>query len=169
VAVAIGGFVVGALGTLFAGQVLPRLTGNGEIRGDLRIIDGDSIVVGGVIVRIKGIDAPESRQTCRRAGMDWRCGAEATERLRALIADQPVVCTRSGTDRNQRVLGYCRAGRIADIGQRMVRDGWAVSFDHTYAREEREAEAARRGIWASEFVRPQQWRRERVRAAGDGL
>jgi endonuclease YncB( thermonuclease family) len=36
----------------------------GVIAGPARVIDGDTIVVADVRLRIFGIDAPESRQTC---------------------------------------------------------------------------------------------------------
>jgi endonuclease YncB( thermonuclease family) len=45
----------------------------------------------------------------------------------------------------------------------MVADGMAVSYGG-YWREEREAKAARRGIWASEFQVPRQWRDEHKQA-----
>ena len=48
--------------------------------GVARVIDGDTIHVGETRVRLEGIDAPESNQTCKRAtGEEWACGAEATE------------------------------------------------------------------------------------------
>ena len=45
--------------------------------GEATAVDGDSLSVGGTSVRLFGIDAPESRQTCDRDGTDWGCGEEA--------------------------------------------------------------------------------------------
>jgi endonuclease YncB( thermonuclease family) len=39
----------------------------GQIVGRARVLDGDSIAVAGVAIRIFGIDAPEWRQRCRGA------------------------------------------------------------------------------------------------------
>ncbi len=49
-----------------------------------------------------------------------------------------------------------------DLGEWMVAQGWAVAyylFSYEYSRAEHRAESARRGIWASEFVKPWEWRR----------
>ena len=47
-----------------------------DVTGPPRVIDGDTIEVAGERIRLHGIDAPESRQTCRRDGTTWLCGAE---------------------------------------------------------------------------------------------
>jgi endonuclease YncB( thermonuclease family) len=43
----------------------------------------------------------------------------------------------------------------------MVEEGFAVAFG-AYQSEEAAARSARRGIWASEFERPQEWRRRNM-------
>lgn len=50
--------------------------------GAVRVLDGDTLDVAGTRVRLFGIDAPETAQTCRRSGRDWGCGAEAAQRRR---------------------------------------------------------------------------------------
>ena len=39
-------------------------------RAETRVIDGDTLRVDGVDMRLWGIDAPERRQTCRNEGGD---------------------------------------------------------------------------------------------------
>jgi endonuclease YncB( thermonuclease family) len=157
-AVALGS-ALGAALAVGMRDVVNRMLPRAELRGETRVVDGDSLVIGGVVVRLKGIDAPEMRQVCRRGGAEWRCGLEAAERLRALVDGANLRCTRAGEDRNGRVLAVCRAAGDVDIGARLVREGWAVSYDTNYLTEEREAREATRGIWASEFERPRSWRR----------
>jgi endonuclease YncB( thermonuclease family) len=45
-----------------------------EITGNPHIIDGDSIRIADVEIRLRRIDAPEGKQTCRYQGNDWACG-----------------------------------------------------------------------------------------------
>ena len=45
------------------------------LSGRPRVVDGDSLEFDGERIRLFGIDAPESAQTCRASGSRWRCGA----------------------------------------------------------------------------------------------
>ena len=48
-----------------------------DVAGVASVIDGDTIEVHGQRIRLHGIDAPESRQLCRRDGKPWQCGKDA--------------------------------------------------------------------------------------------
>ncbi len=57
-----------------------------------------------------------------------------------------------------------------DINAWMVLEGLALAYrrySHDYVDEEADDQAARRGIWASEFVRPWEWRRGKRLGTGD--
>ena len=126
------------------------------------VIDGDTIRLNGERVRLAGMDAPERRQTCQRRGADYSCGAEATRHLRRLIGRHPVTCEALARDRYGRMVATCGAGGIADLGRRMVRDGWAVNakrYRPDYRFEEAAARRAGRGMHAGRFVDPGAWRR----------
>lgn len=128
-----------------------------SITGTAHVIDGDSLVVNGREMRLKGLDAPESRQTCRVANKDVPCGREATFALRKWLQRGPVTCIGNETDRYSRLLVTCRvAGQ--DIGADLVRNGHAVDRGG-YPREEAFARSDSRGIWAGEFEPPDAWRR----------
>lgn len=119
-------------------------------------IDGDSLRMGGDEIRLQGIDAPEMGQFCRRGGLDYRCGVEAREEVIRLIAGHRVECTVSETDQYARKVSRCLAnGR--DLGLEMVRSGYAVAYGG-YEQEEATARRALLGIWAGEFMRPDEWR-----------
>ncbi len=125
------------------------------------MIDGDTIEVHGQRIRLHGIDAPESLQVCRRDGKPWQCGKDAANALADKINRRPVTCEDLGRDRYKRVIGRCTvAGE--DLEEWLVSQGWALAYRRyslDYVDEEADAQAARRGIWAGEFVKPWEWRR----------
>ena len=49
-----------------------------DITGFAYVIDGDTIDISDVRIRLNGIDAPEIEQACRTKGLIWYCGVEAT-------------------------------------------------------------------------------------------
>jgi endonuclease YncB( thermonuclease family) len=123
-------------------------------------VDGDSLRNGSGDIRLLGIDAPELSQRCRRDGKEWACGRAAHERLKQLVARNDVRCEANGRDRYGRTLAHCSSGGT-DIGEVLVREGLALNFmQGGYERHERDARAARRGIWAGEFDLPQEHRRQ---------
>ena len=127
-----------------------------DIAGLAQVIDGDSLVVAGVEIRLYGIDAPEYRQYCFRRGRPWACGVDATRTLRTLIAARPVACRAREEDRYGRTVASCAVeGR--DLGAAMVAGGHAVAYG-AYQLEETAARNAGRGIWSSRFDPPSVWR-----------
>lgn len=131
-----------------------QLSGRGS---SLYIYDGDTIAIQGQRIRFKGMDTPESKQSCQLNGKDYACGDTATAELRKLINGQTVTCTSEGRDQYKRILAYCKAGET-DLNRTMVELGWAVSYG-LYQREEANARKNKLGLWAGEFERPAQWRR----------
>ena len=96
-----------------------------DLTGVPRVVDGDTIIVGGMKVRLEGIDAPETDQLCLDAeGKKWTCGISARDRLQQHIAGQSVSCTTEGQDRYGRMLAVCRLG-AEDLNAWMVREGLA--------------------------------------------
>jgi hypothetical protein len=124
------------------------------------VIDGDTIDVSGVRVRLEGIDAPETEQSCTDArGQSWPCGMKAAQELRAYLGSRELSCAPEGYDRYRRVLAICSLAG-ADVNAWMVRQGWALAYGSAghYQSQQDEARAAKRGIWAGTFTYPQQWR-----------
>lgn len=131
----------------------------GHLAGLPRLIDGDSFFLNGNEVRLQGIDAPEGPQTCTREGKLWQCGEDAKRTLQRLTSGQPIRCDRHGSDQHGRFLATCFASSGTNLNRAMVREGFALAFGSSYRSEEAEARSARRGLWQSEFERPQDWRR----------
>lgn len=132
----------------------------GTITGFASVIDGDSLSISGIVVRLAGIDAPEYPQTCTLDGKPWDCGKSAAGHLRALVGEQIVICRSTGIDQYSRTLAVCDAGG-KDLNMSMVESGWAIAFRQetdAYVPAEERAKASKLGIWTSSFVPPQQYR-----------
>ncbi|MGE0768268.1 MAG: thermonuclease family protein [Hyphomicrobiaceae bacterium] len=150
-------------------HAMPR--SHATLIGEAQAIDGDTLLVGGVRVRLEGIDAPEIDQVCTdAAGREWRCGAAALRSLARFVAGRSVHCEERGLDKYHRLLGICRVGAV-DINAELVRQGlaWAfVRYSRTYVDAEAEAKRARVGIWSGTATPAWQYRTERWHQADDG-
>jgi len=135
-----------------------------NVGGRARIVDGDTLDFSGTRVRLSGIDAPESGQSCRdRHGATYACGHTARTALAEKIAGQDVRCEAHGTDRYRRRLAYCFIGDL-DLNEWMVREGHALAYwrySWRYLPAELAARMAGRGIWQGEFKTPEDWRHSR--------
>jgi hypothetical protein len=52
-------------------------------------------------------DTPEKNQTCRKAGVTWKCGYEATETLRDWTDTKEVRCVGDEKDKFGRLIADC--------------------------------------------------------------
>lgn len=154
---------------VLAGQ--EQMTPATRVTGPARVIDGDTLVIGGWRIRILGIDAPERHQTCYdAAGETWPCGGAARQALAARIDRQPVSCHVAGPDRYGRDLARCSTGGT-DLAAWLVREGWAIPAGDEqgrYRAAAREAEARGAGMWRGSFMRPADWRRAGDRPHREG-
>lgn len=163
----VGGIACVAQGS---GAALGASETGGTIRGLASVVDGDTIVVAGVRIRLEGIDAPEAGQTCGTRWFGrWACGTAATRHLVKLVEGREIACAGRGNDKYGRTLAVCHAGEI-DINADMVRQGlaWAfVKYSRTYVDVEAEARALRVGIWQGDAVPAWEYRARRWDVADD--
>ncbi len=134
-----------------------------DVTGKPRVIDGDTIEIGGERIRLYGIDAPEADQTCMAGGREWACGQEAAFALAFEMAEHWVACKGDTRDEYGLLIAVCAVGPY-DLNARIVRGGWALALRQqsmAYVDEENEARMARRGLWKGEFVPPWEWRSNR--------
>ncbi|MCB1511324.1 MAG: thermonuclease family protein [Hyphomicrobiaceae bacterium] len=152
---AAGLLVAGALAvplylTSTPGRSLERPTDG--VVGHARVVDGDTLEIDGVRVRLEGIDAPEIGQSCpgRWFGR-WSAGRDAAAEMRQMIAGAAVSCRSTGADAYGRMLGQCSANGL-DLNREMVRRGFAwafVKYSTRFVADENFARTARAGIWRS--------------------
>ena len=107
------------------------------------VIDGETLRVGAVVIRLIDVAAPARGQACA-AGPD--CGGRAAAALADLVRDQTVECHVMGRDGMGRPAGRCDAGG-QDVNAALVAAGWARSQTAAFSAAERDARTQRRGIW----------------------
>lgn len=121
-------------------------------RAPVHVVDGDTLRMGDLRLRLHGIDAPELNQTCATpAGDSWPCGRWASETLANMVQGRRLDCQDLGPDRYGRRVARCLLdGR--DIAAQMVSQGAALAYrrySEAYVPQEAEARRAARGIWAA--------------------
>lgn len=87
------------------------------ITGPAAVIDGDTIIIARVHVRLKGIAAPELHDPG---------GKQSADALRKMIAQNIVRCDLTGETNKERKVGYCSIGAL-DLNAAMVKSGNALS------------------------------------------
>ena len=137
---------------------LPALAGPS---GPVRVIDGDTIMVGDHKVRLHGIDAPELGQPCTDPqGVEWDCGTWVAREARARWQGRRAECTAQDRDRHGRIVATCRIGG-QDIGRALVADGLALAYRRysmAYDLDEKSAVIAGRGLHGHRMQRPSRYR-----------
>ena len=121
------------------------------------VVDGDTLRLGDERIRLYGIDAPETAQSCSKAdGTPWPCGAASHAALAARLAGQTTRCEGVERDRYGRLVARCFvAGQ--DVGAGLVVDGLAFAYARysaAYIDLEKQAMFAGVGVWQGPALRP---------------
>ena len=121
-----------------------------------RAIDGDTFRMGGTVIRLWGVDAPEIDQPCGNVP------ALAVQTLSTLLADAGrVQCKRRGSSYGRTVARCIADGK--DIGRTLVRLGLAFDaprYSHgIYSDAQAQARRESAGVWQHGCERPWRWRR----------
>lgn len=179
--IVIGGPMLQNGGDVTAARFIPIVTSPiadksaSAISGRASVVSGDLLRVDGHLIRLTGVEQPDAKHPCfKQNGRRWNCNAAARAALDKIVAGRTVACTASGEDSEGRTLAACRAGDN-DVAEALVRGGYvfaAPGFFASYASAEKEARAAKVGLWQGETVRPEEWRvqvwEEAKRSAPDG-
>lgn len=145
------------------------------ISGALDVLDGDTLAIGPVQVRLYGIDAPETGQYCALPdGSEWNCGRFSMRFLDELARAGDLDCLPLSRDPYGRIIATCSANGV-DLSGAMVDAGlaWAfVEYSDFYVARETIARAAEIGIFQADTqtakaYRDDAWQRA-VEAAPDG-
>lgn len=126
IVVLVSGWNVFAGGSLHAPQVAEQKVPDAPVvRATIRVIDGDTVVIDGVHVRIEQIDTPETFKA--RCANEYRIGILAKERLEQLLKDKDVSYAGSSLDYWGRTLAHVYADGV-DVGDVLMKEGHAVRY-----------------------------------------
>lgn len=124
------------------------------------VMDGDTLLVirdgHPVKVRLAGIDAPEKAQPF---------GMASKKSLAEMVKGKQIQATSSAVDDYGRLIAKVYVGEV-NVNHEQVRRGMAWEYSRFHSNRElvalqREAQQARRGLWAGEeAVEPSQWRKQ---------
>ncbi len=133
-----------------SGSLFGRMTADVRVIAagpdQVAVIDGDTLRLGGVVVRLSDVHAPGRGQPCA-AGPD--CGGQATAALAGIVRDRRVECRVSGHDTMGRPAGRCDAAG-QDVNAAIVTVGWAKATNAALGAAELDARTHRRGIWLAD-------------------
>lgn len=123
------------------------------------VLDGDTLLIRTVSIKLDGIDALELKQKCIATNeVEWDCGLQAKRALIEEIGHGPVSCRQLQIDAYGRLAATCAASNGKDLAAAMVRSGYAVACGQRYLQEEKAAQLAGRGMWSGSFQTPWEWR-----------
>ena len=139
------------------------------IEGNAIVVDGDTIKINGEKIRFSGIDAPESyykgkEQTCLRENEKISCGKLSKDFLIQKIDNQKVTCEiEFKPDRYKRKLGECFVNKKS-LSRILVKNGYAFDYPRyskkKYAKDQDHARANKLGLWNMKFEFPWDFRKK---------
>ena len=141
--------------------ILGLLTCTISFADNLKIIDGDTIILNGEKIRFSGIDTPELKQTCLKDGQEVPCGMTAKRLLAEKISNAAVECISEGKDTYKRTLAECFVNGES-LSKFLVRSGYAFAYrkySTKFIKDEEFAKANKLGMWAMTFQYPWDFRK----------
>ena len=141
--------------------VLCLLWCNISFAEDLKVIDGDTIVLNGEKIRFSGIDTPELKQTCIYKNQEVICGVFAKMLLIEKIGNKTPVCISEGKDIYKRTLAECFIDGKS-LSSFLVRSGYAFAYrkySKKFIEDEEFARANKLGLWSMKFQYPWDFRK----------
>lgn len=149
-------------------RVKSHLVFSKKINGKARVIDGDSIKVGGKEIRLYGIDAPEYKQKCLdKNNQEYDCGIISRDFLVNLIHQKQVECLYAQKDKYDRFLSKCFINQKS-VNEEMISNGMAVIYNFNESspkmdKLEATAKNNQIGIWQGSFELPKDYRKKNPR------
>jgi len=128
---------------------------------NLKIVDGDTIILNGEKIRFSGIDTPELKQTCMIDDQKVFCGISAKMLLIKKIGNETLKCIREDKDIYKRTLAECFV-KGESLSVFLVRSGYAFAYkkySDKFIKEEEFAKENKLGVWSMKFQYPWDFRK----------
>ena len=141
--------------------VLCLLWCNVSLGNNLKVVDGDTIILNGDKIRFSGIDTPELKQTCLKDDQEVACGMSAKKLLVKKIGNNTPECISEGKDVYKRTLAECFVDGES-LSKFLVRSGYAFAYrkySTKFIEDEDFAKANKLGMWAMKFQYPWDFRK----------
>jgi len=141
--------------------VLGLLWCNISFANNLKIVDGDTIVLNGEKIRFSGIDTPELKQTCIDEDKEVFCGVLAKMLLVKKIGNETPECISEGKDVYKRTLAECFINGES-LSSFLVRSGYAFAYrkySKKFVEDEEFARTNKLGLWSMKFQYPWDFRK----------
>ena len=143
--------------------VLTLMFCNVGFADNLRVVDGDTIVLNGEKIRFSGIDTPELKQTCMNGDEKVFCGKTAKMLLIKKIGNETPECISEGKDAYKRTLAECFVNGES-LSSYLVRSGYAFAYrkySKKFIEDEEYAKKIKIGMWSMEFEFPWDYRKNK--------
>jgi len=135
---------------------------NTKVQADnIKIIDGDTIIINKEKIRFSGIDTPELKQTCQKNNKIYYCGIKAKRILIRKIGKNVPKCIKEGKDIYKRTLAECFINGES-LSAFLVRSGYAFAYrkySKKFISDEEFAKANNLGMWSMKFQYPWEYRK----------
>src|SRR5210317_2486131 len=131
-------------------------------KDNVKVIDGDTIHIGGNKYRFSGIDTPEMKQVCKQEDKTILCGVLARDALIQKINNQPVTCKQETIDRYKRIVAECFV-KNESLSKYLVRNGYAFAYrrySDQFVQDEEYAKLNQLGLWQMKFDFPWEYRKK---------
>ena len=141
--------------------IIGLLAYNISFADNLKIIDGDTIILNGEKIRFSGIDTPELKQTCMKGDQKVSCGMFVKMLLTKKIGNATPECVEEGKDVYKRTLAECFVNGES-LSKFLVRSGYAFvyrKYSTKFIKDEEFAKANKLGMWAMTFQYPWDFRK----------
>ena len=141
--------------------ILGLLFSDPSLANNLKVIDGDTIVLNGEKIRFSGIDTPELKQTCLKDNEKVGCGMLAKKLLVKKIGNNTPICIGKKKDFYKRTLAECFVNGES-LSKFLVRSGYAFAYrkySTKFVEDEDFAKTKKIGMWSMTFQYPWDFRK----------